>query len=157
MWHLAVPLWELIARSLLIYGAFLVALRLFGKRQLGQFTVYDLAMLLLAANTLQPAMTGPDNSLTGGLVITGTLFTVNWIVAQLASRHPRFRRLLEPPPTILARDGQWDVRALAREGIDLDEALAAVHRAGLTDVSEAALVMLEPDGSITVVPKRRRR
>lgn len=78
MWKLTIPVWELILRGLAIYLLFILALRLFGKRQLGQFTVFDLALLLLTANSLQPAMTGTDSSLLGGIILSGTLFIGNW-------------------------------------------------------------------------------
>jgi uncharacterized membrane protein YcaP (DUF421 family) len=65
MWHLQVPVWELMARSTLIYLVLVAALRLFGKREVGQFTLVDLVLVLLVANAVQPAMTGPDTSVTG--------------------------------------------------------------------------------------------
>ena len=69
MWELSVPAWELVARSVLVYALFLVFLRIAGKRELGQFTIFDLALVLLAANAMQPAITGPDASLPGAFVI----------------------------------------------------------------------------------------
>jgi uncharacterized membrane protein YcaP (DUF421 family) len=154
MWKLTIPVWELILRGLVIYLLFILALRLFGKRQLGQFTVFDLALLLLTANSLQPAMTGTDSSLLGGIMLSGTLFIGNGSLGWASLRFPPLKRLLQPPPSILARDGRWDRRALRREWIDLDEAEAALRHAGLEDISQAALVVLEADGTISVIPKQ---
>ena len=72
---------ELVARTAIVYVVFIAVLRVFGKRELGQFTIFDLALLLLAANALQPAMTGPDDSIAGGLVILATIFGLNRLTA----------------------------------------------------------------------------
>src|SRR3954467_182830 len=113
MWQLTIPPPELRVRSVVVYVIFLAALRVFGKRELGQFTIFDLALLLLAANALQPAMTGPDNSVLGGLVILATIFALNWLTAMIREHVPLARKLLEPDPTVLARDGVWVNEAVA--------------------------------------------
>ncbi len=97
MWTLGVPPLELVARTVIVYVIFLAALRIFGKREIGQFTLFDLALVLLAANALQPALTGPDQSITGGLIIVVTIFVLNGLVAQLRRRVPLVRRLLRVP------------------------------------------------------------
>ena len=79
---------ELVARTAIVYVVFVAVLRVFGKRELGQFTIFDLALLLLAANALQPAMTGPDNSVLGGLVILATVFALNWLTARVREHVP---------------------------------------------------------------------
>src|SRR5258706_10759940 len=107
MWELSVPWQELVARSILVYALFLFVLRISGKREIGQFTIFDLALVLLAANALQPAITGPDNSLVGGLVVILTIFSLNRGVAALRVRSPLVRRLLEFGPTVIGRDGAW--------------------------------------------------
>lgn len=151
---LQTPAWELVVRGFVMYLIFIILLRLFGKRQLGQLTIFDLVLILLGANAVQPAMTGVDTSLTGGLLLATTFFVADRSVSWLALRVPAMQRLLESPPTVLARDGRWDRRALRREMISLEEAQAALRRAGLQEVQEARLVVLESDGTISVVPKR---
>ncbi len=151
MWQLGTPPLELVVRAAIVYVLFLAALRVFGKREIGQFTLFDLALILLAANALQPAMTGPDTSITGGLIIVATIFILNLVVARLRERYPAVRRLLEPQPTVLARDGAWISTALDHEGIDLTDAEAALREHGVERVDEARLVVLEEDGSISVV------
>jgi uncharacterized membrane protein YcaP (DUF421 family) len=86
---------ELVGRSVIVYVALLVALRIFGKREVGQFTIYDLVFVLLVANALQPAMTGPDTSLVGGLVLIGSLVIANAIVGRL-DQVPAIHRLFTP-------------------------------------------------------------
>ncbi len=155
---------ELIARTAIVYVVFVAILRVFGKRELGQFTIFDLALLLLAANALQPAMTGPDTSLGGGLVILATIFALNWLTAVARERVPWVQRVLAPEPTVLARDGAWLEAAVRAEDLDQDDLEAALREHGLDRIDDARLVVLEQDGSISVVPKetdgealRRRR
>ena len=164
MWELQLPAWELAIRAMVIYLAVLVVLRLFGKREVGQFTLIDLILIFLLANAVQPAMTGPDTSLTGGLVIIVTLIIVNRLVALGRAKVPFIARLVESPPTELARDGAWIPDALRREEVSVEDATMAIREHGLGDVSEVKLAVLEGDGTISVVPfdpakveQRRRR
>ncbi len=152
MWQLAVPPLELVVRAALVYVAFLAALRVFGKREVGQFTLFDLALVLLAANALQPAMTGPDASPPGAAIIIATLFTMNRAVSELRRRVPAARRLFEAPATIIGRDGHWLPDALAPEGLDDEDLEAALREHGLDAVSGMKLAALEEDGSISIVP-----
>jgi uncharacterized membrane protein YcaP (DUF421 family) len=166
MWQLSVSPIELVVRTTIIYLLFLVSLRLSGKRQLGQFTLFDIALVLLAANALQPAMTGPDQSVTGGLIIIVTIFSLNRLVAEARLRSQHVRRLLEFEPTVIGRDGQWLADEMERQGLDMDDVHAALREHSLERVDQVKLAVLEEDGSISIVPregednpiaKRRRR
>jgi uncharacterized membrane protein YcaP (DUF421 family) len=166
VWQLAVEPIEIVVRTAIIYLLFLVFLRLSGKRQLGQFTLFDIALVLLAANALQPAMTGPDQSITGGVIIILTMFSLNRLVAEARVRIPVVQRLLEFEPTVIGRDGQWLMDELEKQGLDLDDVDAALREHGLERVDQMKLAVLEEDGSISVVPvdsednpkaRRRRR
>ena len=153
MWQLGVPWFQLVERSAAIFLVLLIALRLFGKREVGQFTLFDLVFVLLVANSVQPAMTGPDSSLAGGLIIIVTLVGLNAVLAQVRERFPASRRLFGGTPSVVARDGHWDDAALRREGLDKDDALMALREHGIDAISAVKLVVLEPDGNISVVPK----
>jgi uncharacterized membrane protein YcaP (DUF421 family) len=166
MWQLSVPPLELVVRTTIIYLLFLVSLRLSGKRQLGQFTLFDIALVLLAANALQPAMTGPDQSVTGGVIIIVTIFSLNRLVAEARLRSSAVRGILEFQPTVIGRDGQWLLEELEKQGVDLDDVDAALREHGLERVDQMKLATLEEDGSISIVPmggqdnpaaRRRRR
>jgi uncharacterized membrane protein YcaP (DUF421 family) len=148
-----VPWWQIVLRTVVIYLAFLLALRLFGKREIGQFTLSDLVLILLAANAVQPAMTGPDTSLVGGLVIVAALFLVNVALSWLRLHNRRAREFLEGHPTVIAKDGQWYPRVMEREGIDMDEALMALREHGIGKIDDVELAVLEVDGTVSVVPK----
>jgi uncharacterized membrane protein YcaP (DUF421 family) len=166
MWQLAISPVEIVVRTSIIYLLFLVSLRISGKRQLGQFTLFDIALVLLAANALQPAMTGPDQSITGGAIIVVTIFSLNRIVAEARLRIPMIQRLLEFEPTIIGRNGKWLTNQMVEQGLDLDDVQAALREHGLIRVAQMKLAVLEEDGSISIVPaagedtpqaKRRRR
>jgi uncharacterized membrane protein YcaP (DUF421 family) len=133
-----------------IYVALLVALRIFGKREVGQFTLYDLVFILLVANALQPAITGPDNSLGGGIILVVALVLTNAGVGWL-DRFPRFHRLLAAPPAVIIQDGAYLREVMKKEGVDQEEVETAMREHGVADVKEVALGVLEPDGSISIV------
>ncbi|MFI5282391.1 MAG: DUF421 domain-containing protein [Candidatus Dormibacterales bacterium] len=143
--------WELPLRALVTYAALLVALRLFGKREVGQFTLYDLVFVLLVANALQPAMTGPDTSLTGGLVLIAALVGANAIVSRL-DRMPRLHRMFSASPAVVIKDGQFLPDVLQREGVTQEECEMAIREHGMKDLTEVALGVLESDGTISIVP-----
>jgi uncharacterized membrane protein YcaP (DUF421 family) len=152
MWQLGTPAPELVARTIIVYLILLVALRVFGKREVGQFTLFDLALVLLAANALQPAITGPDASIPGAAIIIVTIFLANRLVAEARGRSRLIRRVLEFQATAIGRDGAWLSDALRREGLDDEDLEEALREHGLSSVSEMKLATLEQDGSISIVP-----
>ena len=148
----AVPWWELILRAVAVYAALLIALRVFGKREVGQFTLYDLVFILLVANALQPAITGPDTSVLGGLVLIVALVGANAMVGRL-DRLPRFHRLFSASPAVIIKEGKYISDVLKREGVTQDECEMAIREHGMGDVTEVKLGVLEPDGTISIVPQ----
>jgi uncharacterized membrane protein YcaP (DUF421 family) len=108
--------------------------------------------VLLVANAVQPAMTGPDVSLLGGLIIIATLVVLNRLVAALDAV-PVFHRFFTPHPAVIIRGGQFLDAVMAREGVDRDECEMAIREHGVSGVSDVQLGVLEPDGSISIVPK----
>ncbi len=163
IFKLGIPWSHLLIRAVIIYIVFFVGLRLFGKRELGQFTTFDLVLVLLVANALQPAITGPDQSVTGGAIIIAILLLFNRAVAMIRSRWPWFDALIEPPPTVVVQDGQLIKAALEKEGLSDTDVEMAIREHGVEKVSEVKQAVLENDGSISVVTKgggdrfRRRR
>jgi len=151
MFDLAVPWWEIVIRACIVYVALFAALRLLGKRQLGQLAIHDLVFLLLVSNAVQPAVTGPDSSLVGGIVIVITLGVVNVAVARLEMFH-FFQRLLLSTPTVVIQHGEYLENALRREQVDRDLIEASIREHGLANVNEVELGVLEVDGTISIVP-----
>jgi uncharacterized membrane protein YcaP (DUF421 family) len=151
-----IPPWEIALRAVAVYLVMVVMLRVFGKREIGQFTLFDLVLVLLVANAVQPAMTGPDTSLAGGVLIIVVLMIANRALAEGRRRLPFMRQLLESPATTLARDGAWLDDEVNREGLDAADLEAALREHGIGAVKEVELAVLEPDGSISVVPRQWR-
>lgn len=141
----------IILRTLIVYLAVVVGLRLTGKREVGQMTVVDFVLLLLIANTVQNAMTGPDTSVNGGLIAAFTLLAVNFLVMKLLYKNRRARRLIEGSPTMLIYHGKTILSHLEREKISMDELKEALREHGVAEVEEVALAVLEIDGSISVL------
>jgi uncharacterized membrane protein YcaP (DUF421 family) len=142
---------ELVVRAVVVYAALLIALRVFGKREVGQFTLYDLVFVLLIANALQPAMTGPDSSLTGGLVLIAALVLANLLVGRLDAINA-FHRVFAPSPSVLIRDGKMLPPTMEREGVSADELEMAIREHGVDDMKDVKLGILEADGTISIVP-----
>jgi uncharacterized membrane protein YcaP (DUF421 family) len=152
MWNLALPWWEYILRAVLIYVFLLVLLRLTGRRQVGQLAPFDLVLLLVLSNAVQNAMNGGDNSLLGGLILAVTLVVLNYGLGVATYRSKRLERLVEGRPEVLVHNGKLFPKVLARANITHHELDAALRHAGYASVEEVRYVVLENNGSITVVP-----
>lgn len=144
--------WNIILRTVVVYAVILVGLRLAGKREIGQMTVFDLVVLLLIANAVQNAMVGPDTSLVGGILAAVVLLLLNTIVARLDLRWPRLRRFVEGSPTLLVLHGEVIADHLWREGLDKEMLETALREHGVADLNQVEMAVLEIDGSISVVP-----
>ena len=153
MWHMGASWWVIALRTLAVYGAIFIGLRLMGKREIGQMTVFDLVVILLIANAVQNAMVGSDTSLQGGILAAAVLLGVNRVVARLGLRVGRFGRLIEGTPTVLVKDGQFVEPSLRKEGVAREELEMAAREHGITSISEVQLAVLEVDGSISIVPE----
>jgi uncharacterized membrane protein YcaP (DUF421 family) len=148
----SVNLLEIVARAAIVYVAVLVGLRLGGKREIGQMTVFDLVVILLIANAVQNAMTGPDVSVTGGLVAAAVLLTLNYALGAARERVPFLRKAVEGDPTLLVSGGKFIERNLRHEGIDEDLVMMAMREHGVAELKDVKLAVLETDGSVSVVP-----
>ncbi len=153
MLTLAIPAWQIVVRTTVIYLAVFLGLRVLGKREIGQMTVFDLVVILLIANAVQNAMVGADDSLTGGVLAAFVLLAANRIVSALRLRSPSWGRLLEGTPTVLVQNGEFIEPHLRKEGVERTELEMAMREHGLESVSGVKLAVLETDGSISIVPK----
>jgi len=150
MFHLPLPILEKLARPVIIYLVLVVLLRLFGKRELAQLNPFDLVVLLSLSNTVQNAIIGDDNSVTGGIIGAFGLLAINWLVVRVLFRSPRLTRALEGRSTVLIRDGQLDTQAMNRESLSREELLSVVHRQGFEDFHKVRKCELEPNGTFYV-------
>lgn len=143
---------DILLRTAVIYSVVLAGLRLAGKREIGQMTIFDLVVLLLLSNAVQNAMVGSDVTVTGGLTAALLLIGLNKAVSFMSLRSPRLRRLVEGTPTVLISQGVAIEENLRREGIDDNVLEAALREHGVAKVADVDLAVLEVDGSISVVP-----
>jgi uncharacterized membrane protein YcaP (DUF421 family) len=147
---------DIILRSFLVYLGLLFGLRVMGKRELGQMTVFDLVVLLLVANAVQNAMVGADASLQGGLLAAAVLLISNWAVSALGYRWTLWGRLLEGSPTVLVQNGDFLDPSLRKERLERRQVEMAMREHGIDSVENVKLAVLETDGSISVVPNESR-
>jgi uncharacterized membrane protein YcaP (DUF421 family) len=145
---------EKVLRALIVYLFLVIGLRLAGKRELAQLNPLDLVVLLTISNTVQNAIIGHDDSVTGGLIGAMTLLVVNYLANRVLYAHPALERAIEGDPTELIHDGQVDEEALKRELITLPELKAAAHRQGFDSLAEVARAVLEPSGTISFFAKK---
>lgn len=140
-------------RAAVVYTAVLVGLRLMGKRELGQMTVFDLVVVLLLANAVQNAMVGSDTSVQGGLVAAFVLLSLNRIVAAARLHSGVWGRLIEGSPTVLVQEGEILDAAAKKEGLERSQIEMAMREHGIASLSEVRLAVMETDGSISIVPR----
>jgi len=142
---------RIIISSLVIYLFIIIAIRLFGKKELSQLSVIDLVFVLLISNSVQNAMVGSDSTLTGGLVAATTLFITNFIFKQLLYRFPKFSNFIQGEALMLIYDGKPNSANIAKAMLTMDELMEAVREHGVSDMSEVNLAILELDGNISVL------
>jgi uncharacterized membrane protein YcaP (DUF421 family) len=150
MFTLPLPWAEKLIRPIVVYFVLVALLRIFGKRELAQLNPFDLVVLLSLSNTVQNAIIGDDNSVTGGVIGAFSLLAINWLVVRVLFRSPRLTRMLEGRAAILIQNGQIDRKALEREMLTHEELIEAIHRQGFEHVHEVRRCELEPSGSFYI-------
>jgi len=154
MFALTVPILEKIARPIIVYIALVVLLRVFGKRELAQLNPFDLVVLLSLSNTVQNAIIGNDNSVTGGIIGAVTLLVTNYLVVRFLFRHRNLNQMIEGQPSVLMRNGQLQKRELARQLMTRSELEVVVRRQGFDGIDNVEEVVLEPGGAFVIKGKR---
>jgi uncharacterized membrane protein YcaP (DUF421 family) len=149
-----VPLLDKLVRTLVVYFFLLVALRIAGKRELGQLNPFDLVVLLLLSNTVQNAIIGNDNSLLGGLFGAAVLLVVNYGMVRFLFRHPELDRVAEGDADLLIQQGVVQEAALRRELISIPELEAAARRQGIESLADVETARIEVGGALTFVQRR---
>src|SRR3954451_8575111 len=150
LFHVDVSVTEKIFRTLMVYAALAVLLRLAGKRDLAQLNTFDLVVVLLLSNVVQNAVIGPDNSLIGGLIGAAVLVAINAVVVRASATNAQLARLFEGTETVVVEDGRYDEHALRHEGLRRADLDAALKRQGANDVSEVARAALGTGGAVVV-------
>jgi len=150
MFHLQLPVLEKILRPMIVYLFLVGFLRLFGKRELAQLNPFDLVVLLSLSNTVQNAMIGDDNSVSGGLIGAFSLLAINWALTRVLFSAPKVNQALEGTKTVLVRQGKIDHEALKKESLTQEELLSVLHKQGFSDFDEVQRCELEPNGNFYI-------
>jgi uncharacterized membrane protein YcaP (DUF421 family) len=145
------PYIDIIIRSASVYLFMLIALRIFGKKELSQLNTADVILILLISNSVQNAMVGSDTSLWGGLAAAAVLFVINFSLKKLMYKFPKFSDFMQEKPEILIHNGTLDFKSLSKLNITSDELREAMREHGVEDFSEVKLAMLEIDGNISII------
>ena len=145
------PTLNIIVSTLCVYVFIVVAIRLFGKKELSQLSVVDLVFILLISNAVQNAMVGSDSSLLGGLIAAGTLFIVNYIYKLLVYKFPKLGRIMQGEPMMLIYKGKLYEKNIQKAKFTMDELKEAVREHGVERFEDVDLAMLETDGNISII------
>jgi len=150
MFTMPLPIVEKLLRPVLVYLVLVVLLRIFGKRELAQLNPFDLVVLLSLSNTVQNAIIGDDNSVSGGVIGAIGLLAINWVVARVLFRSRRLTRVVEGRATVLIRDGRIDHKAMQTESLSIEDLVSVVHRQGFSSIDQVRRCELEPNGTFYV-------
>ncbi|MFM8269561.1 MAG: DUF421 domain-containing protein [Pseudomonadota bacterium] len=154
MWSISLSHWsEFLIRTTVVYVFLLFALRITGKKQVGQMAPFDLVTLLVLSNAVQNSMVGGDNSLVGGLISASGLVAINWITSWLTFRSKNIERLLEGRPTILVHNGKIDPKAMRSSQITIHELNAELRNHGCASLEQVRFAILENNGQVSVIPR----
>jgi uncharacterized membrane protein YcaP (DUF421 family) len=154
MFVLGLPILEKILRPVIVYVFLVVGLRLSGKRELAQLNPFDLVVLLTLSNTVQNAIIGEDNSVTGGVIGATALLVINYLVVRFLYDHQKLDQLVEGRADVLIEDGKVRTQHLKKELITLKELGAAARKQGFDSLSEVHQCILEPGGTLTFIAKK---
>jgi len=152
MFDLQVSWWELLARAALIYFALFLMVRLSGKRTVGQFTPFDLLVVMLLSEAVSNGLSGGDQSVTGAWILAAALIVMNGLLGFIGSRSKRLERLLEGSPVLIGRDGRWFPDVLRQHRLGEADIKKALREADCA-LSDLKMAILESDGSISIMKR----
>lgn len=154
MFVLGLPILEKILRPVVVYAFLVISLRLSGKRELVQLNPFDLVVLLTLSNTVQNAIIGDDNSVTGGIIGATSLLAINYLVVRFLYNHRKLDQLVEGKADVLIENGKVRTEHLKRELITMQQLSAAARKQGFDDLSEVQQCVLEPGGTLTFIARK---
>lgn len=149
------PYLDIVIRSAAVYLFMVIALRIFGKKELSQLNTADVILILLISNSVQNAMVGNNTTLWGGLVAATILFAINFILKKLIYRYKNFSNFMLEKPEILIHNGTLDFKNLSKLDITSDELKEAMREHGIEYFKDVKLAMLEIDGNISIISGER--
>lgn len=139
-------------RTLIVLVSLVFGLRLLGKRQMGQFNIYDLALIMLLANAVQNAMTNGDGHILTGIISAGVLFLMGWVMSRAFIRLPKLQQHIVGASTLLVNNGQFIKDHMRSERVSEDQIMTAMRQHGIGELSKVRMAVLEVDGTISIVP-----
>src|SRR5665647_3635395 len=148
---------RIIVSTIAVYLFLIIAIRLFGKKELAQLTVFDLVFILLISNVVQNAMTGPDTTLSGGLIGAAALFIVNYILKFLEFRFPIFGKAMQGEAVMLIFNGKINITNLQKTKITMEELMETIREHGVSTIEDVDLAVFEVDGNISVLSDQFKR
>lgn len=154
MFVLGLPLLEKIVRPMIVYAFLVISLRLSGKRELVQLNPFDLVVLLTLSNTVQNAIIGDDNSVSGGLIGATSLLVINYLVVRFVYDHSKLEQIVEGKADVLIEDGKVKTQHLKKELITMAQLEAAARKQGFASLAEVAQCVLEPGGTLCFIGKK---
>jgi uncharacterized membrane protein YcaP (DUF421 family) len=154
MFVLGLPILEKILRPVFVYAFLVIGLRVAGKRELVQLNPFDLVVLLTLSNTVQNAIIGDDNSVSGGILGATSLLLVNYLVVRFLYDHRKLDQLVEGRPDVLIQAGKVYTRRLKKELITMPQLEAAARKQGFGTLSDVQECVLEPGGTLSFLAKK---
>ena len=154
MFALTLPLAEKILRPVVVYAFLVISLRLSGKRELVQLNPFDLVVLLTLSNTVQNAIIGDDNTVSGGIIGATSLLIVNYLVVRFLYKHRKLDQWVEGKADVLIDKGKVKMERLKKELISIQQLAAAARKQGFDDLSEVEQCVLEPGGTMTFIGRK---
>lgn len=145
------PYLDIVIRSASVYFFMVIALRIFGKKELSQLNTADVILILLISNAVQNAMVGSDTSLLGGIAAAAVLFVINYVLKKLTYKSKFLHNLLLEKPEVLIHNGHIDFKSLSKLNITSDELEEAMREHGVAHYKDVKLAMLEIDGTISII------
>jgi uncharacterized membrane protein YcaP (DUF421 family) len=154
MFVMSLPILEKLLRPVIVYFFLVIMLRLSGKRELVQLNPFDLVVLLTLSNTVQNAIIGDDNSVTGGLLGATSLLAINYLVVRFLYNHKKLDQLVEGKADVLMQNGKVRTEHLESELITMAQLEAAARKQGFASLAEVDQCILEPGGTLSFIGKK---
>jgi uncharacterized membrane protein YcaP (DUF421 family) len=153
MFDMQLPWWEFIVRASIVYVVLLVLVRVSGKRTVGQFTPFDLVVVILLGEAVTESLSGGDESLVGGLILAVTLITLDVMAAIVTARSRKADKLLQGEPVLVGRDGVIYKEVLKRERVAAEDVEKALREADC-QIEDMRMAILEADGNISILKRQ---
>lgn len=154
MFVMGLPLLEKILRPIIVYLFLVISLRLSGKRELVQLNPFDLVVLLTLSNTVQNAIIGDDNSVSGGLIGATSLLLINYLVVRFLYGHSKLEQIVEGQSDVLIEGGKVQMDHMKKELITMSQLEAAARKQGFDSLADVDKCILEPSGTLSFTAKK---